>query len=104
MVKAGDVDAQPSFAGHQFGQIEGETVGVVQYEGEIAAQLTRAHALGFFTEQFDASIESLVECLLLTMNDFLHMFAFGADLREHMPHCLCKDIHELIEKRLVEPE
>ena len=37
LFKTGGVHVKPAFASHQFGQVEGKTVGVVELESEIAA-------------------------------------------------------------------
>src|SRR5258708_1593660 len=55
-------------------------------------------------EYFDTIIQRLVERLLLRTDHLLHRFALLPDFWEYVAHRVGQDIHEFVEKRLVEAE
>ena len=98
-VEALHLHSQPALAGHQFGEVQRKPVGIVKLEGKFPAQHAPLQGANLLQEQVDSTIQGLVEGHFLPLNHIFNMILPGAQFRKNIPHGVCKDVHQLVEKR-----
>ena len=95
------VDDEAGLCGHLHGQVDGETVGVVQGERIGAGQLRRPLRLrlrGDAFEQVGAGLEGLQEGLLLGQRDAQDAVPVVGDLRVRRRHGVADGLHQRLQR------
>jgi hypothetical protein len=85
------VDVQPTLFSHEFCEIDGETVGVVQAPDVVSRQVVGALGLGLLCVLLEddlTTIQRLGECLLFLVQNLHDVVLLLLDLREHVAHLL----------------
>ena len=93
LLEACGVGYQAALAGHQGGQVNGEAVGVVELEGEVAAHAP--FGSHFFIKQLKAAVKGLIEAGFLTQQGLLDGGGTGLQLREGGAHFCYQGVHQL---------
>ncbi|SPB30827.1 hypothetical protein MAJHIDBO_01146 [Propionibacterium freudenreichii subsp. shermanii] len=105
--EGGLIDVQALLGGHLEGEVDGETVGVMQLEGLVAAQFvgTRRTCLGHcHVEQLGARVERALEALRLVVGDVLDALPLVVDLGVGGMHALTTDVEQFGERDLLDPQ
>ena len=98
------VDGQPSLAGHQLGQVQRETVRVVQEEGHVAGEnlfTRREESRRFLLENLEPAVQSATETLLFGLDHPLDQVLALPDLRVEVAHHVRHRLHQPEDERLV---
>ena len=102
LVEADGIHLQPALAGHEGGQVNRESVGIVQLEGEIAGNL--AGGGHFLIEELQASVQRFVEAGFLTQQHLFDGALAAHQLGEHATHLAGQRIHQLAQEGFFQPQ
>ena len=98
------VYGEAAFASEEFGEVEREAVGVVEFENEVAGEGFSGEAGDLFLEEFHAPVEGSVEGFFFDADDVFDVGLAGADFGEDVAHRLGEDADEFVEEGFVEAE
>ena len=96
------VHLQATLAGHEGGQVNRETVGIVQLEGEIAGNL--AAGSHFLIEELQTAVQGFIEAGFLAQQHFLDGSLAAYQFGEDAAHLAGQRVHQLREEGLFEPQ
>ena len=110
VLEGGFIHVESAFAGHELGEVQGEAVGVVEFEGEFAGEFVRFvgflvlfELFGFASEEFDASVEGFAEGFFFGAYGFLDEFLALGEFGEGGAHLLTSTGTSLWKKGRVKP-
>ena len=99
------VDLDTAFAGDLLGDLEWETVGVVQQEGDVAGECrTVGKGVELFVEDRLPLAEGLAEANFFAIDDFAHELVVGGEIRVVGAHDLDHGIDHASHDRRLDPE
>ena len=99
------VDRQSAFTGHEFGQIEGKSLFVIELESKGAGNLPAlADTRRLRLEKREAFVEGAIERFFLGLEHSGDVSLLGRQLGKHPTHRASQHSDQLVKKRLVKPE
>ena len=103
--ECGGVNRQSAFTGHEFGQIEGKSLFIVELESKGAGNLPAlANTRRLRLEKCETLVKGPIERFLLGLEHPGDVSLFGRQLGKHPTHGTGQYSHELVKERLVKPE
>lgn len=101
-LEAGNVERETLLLAHDLSEIDRETVGGQELEGDPAFEnLASLEALGSLVEKSSASVESAAKLFLLVSNDCLDLLLVSSHLREGVAQDVDHSVDHLVEPGLV---
>lgn len=89
-VEASGIDDEATFSGHEFGEVEGESVGIVELEsegcGDGSGLWSGGEAKHLTFKEIDATIEGAVECVFFAEENFFDLFLALAKIGKNVAH------------------
>ena len=107
-VEAGGIDDEAAFSGHEFGEVEGKSVGIVELEsercGDRGGLWSGGEAKHLTFKEIDATIEGAVECFFFAEENFFDLFLALAKIGKNVAHFSGEGGDEFGEKGFGESE
>ena len=101
-LEAGLVHLDAVLTTDEGGQVDGESVGVVEFEGGVSVEPVGPGNL--LVQPLDALVEGAQKALLLFLHHFGDEGLLGAELGEEVAHLVGHDVHQFEQERAVEAE